>query len=291
MDYKEKITHGKAGFPFSCYHLTQGHIRYRMPFHWHPEHEIVFVREGILDITLNESEYLMKAGDILFISGGTFHTGIPQDCIYECFVFNPGLMIPRDGAGRSLIESIEDGMVVVQPFFSGTEYNGLKNIVHQLSDAAYSVKEGYQFAVTGCILQFLGYIFMQELYSFRDVQSLKSSQYAYSLRNVLYFIETNYSRPVMLSELSEIAGMSSHYFCRYFKKFTRQTPVDYLISYRVNMAAYMLTTTEVPVTEIALGCGFNDVSHFIKTFKKARQTTPKQYRKTCQHAALSFQTT
>jgi len=280
MDYKEKITHGKAGFPFSMYHITKTHPRYHMPFHWHPEHEIVFVREGGLDIVLNEEEYHLQAGDILFITGGTFHSGISHDCVYDCFVFNPDLMIPKNGAGRDRIEKISDGTIRIHPFFSGRYEWEWKEILQNISDAANSASDGGPLVVTGCILQFLGTIFEKKHYAFHDGQSLKSHQNAFSVRTVLYFIENNYSRPITLLELSEIASMSPNYFCRYFKKITRQTPIDYLISYRINMAAYKLAATEAPVTEIALSCGFNDVSHFIKTFKKEKQTTPKQYRKT-----------
>jgi AraC-like DNA-binding protein len=56
------------------------------------------------------------------------------------------------------------------------------------------------------------------------------------------------------------------------------TPFEYLNNYRVEMASRALITTDKPITEIAFSCGFNDLSYFIKTFKKCKGITPKSFR-------------
>ena len=72
--------------------------------------------------------------------------------------------------------------------------------------------------------------------------------------------------------------MSPNYFCRYFRRLTGQTPIDYLITYRLESSCYALRTTDLTVTDIAFSCGFNDVSHFVKMFRKMYGMTPKSYR-------------
>ena len=67
-------------------------------------------------------------------------------------------------------------------------------------------------------------------------------------------------------------------FCRYFKKIAGCSPVEYLIDYRLNMAAYMLITTDDSISDISLACGFNDASHFIKFFRRKKGVTPRNYR-------------
>ena len=57
----------------------------------------------------------------------------------------------------------------------------------------------------------------------------------------------------------------------------RSTPVDYLNYYRIERACHILTTTELPVTEVAYRCGFNDSSYFVKTFRKYMGITPRAY--------------
>ena len=53
--------------------------------------------------------------------------------------------------------------------------------------------------------------------------------------------------------------------------------MDYLNYQRIEHAAYMLSTSHETVTDIAYACGFNDLSYFIKTFKKYKNVTPGQY--------------
>ena len=82
-----------------------------------------------------------------------------------------------------------------------------------------------------------------------------------------------------LGNLAEAADMSPKYFCRFFTEMTGKTPIEYLNYYRIECAAEQLLYTDDLVTDIALNCGYNDLSYFVKTFKKYKAQTPKQFRK------------
>ena len=60
---------------------------------------------------------------------------------------------------------------------------------------------------------------------------------------------------------------------------THRTPIDYLNYYRIERACYQLITTNLSITEIAYASGFNDLSYFIKTFKKYKGNHSKKYLK------------
>ena len=89
----------------------------------------------------------------------------------------------------------------------------------------------------------------------------------------------NYKTQLTLEEIAEVAGMSPKYFCYFFKEMTQKTPINYLNAYRIECAARKLLTTDLSVTDIAYGCGFNDLSYFIKTFKSIKGITPNGLRK------------
>lgn len=90
-----------------------------------------------------------------------------------------------------------------------------------------------------------------------------------------------------LGNLAEAADMSPKYFCRFFSEMTGKTPIEYLNYYRIECAAEQLLYTDDLVTDIALNCGYNDLSYFVKTFKKYKAQTPKQFRKTIIHKEKS----
>jgi AraC-like DNA-binding protein len=96
---------------------------------------------------------------------------------------------------------------------------------------------------------------------------------------VLEYVETHFSEPITLDALAKIVGMNPKYFCRFFSSITQQTPMNYVNYYRIEQAVNLLNNTNMSVTEVGLECGFNDTGHFVKTFKKYKGITPKQFQK------------
>lgn len=98
------------------------------------------------------------------------------------------------------------------------------------------------------------------------------------LRQVTTYIANNYARDLKLTELAQVAGMSSFHFAREFKRLTGTSPHQYLIKYRVGRAKALMTDEELPLTEIGLRSGFSHQSHFTRLFRKVTGTTPHLYR-------------
>ena len=73
--------------------------------------------------------------------------------------------------------------------------------------------------------------------------------------------------------------MNEQYFCRFFKKALGKSPISYLNEYRIKQAMLLLQTTDMPVMDICLDCGFNNLGNFLREFKKNTGLTPLQYRK------------
>ena len=98
------------------------------------------------------------------------------------------------------------------------------------------------------------------------------------LKPVLEYVESHFSQNLSLDQLAGVIGMNAKYFCRFFSQTTQQTPMNYVNRYRVEQAAHMLCGGDLSVTEVGMECGFTDTSHFVKTFKKHKGVTPKQFR-------------
>ncbi len=93
-------------------------------------------------------------------------------------------------------------------------------------------------------------------------------------------VESEAGRPLELKEMAAVAGVSKYHFLRVFRRLTGVTPHRYLISARLRRAALALTSSRLPVLEIALDSGFGDLSTFNKTFRAVFGLTPTQYRDT-----------
>ena len=100
LDYNEKINHGTPDFPMAFYHVDERHPRYNMPFHWHKEMELIRILEGSITISLDSVFLTAHAGDLILIEEGVIHGGTPEHCIYECAVFDAGLLAHTDACKR-----------------------------------------------------------------------------------------------------------------------------------------------------------------------------------------------
>jgi AraC family transcriptional regulator len=98
------------------------------------------------------------------------------------------------------------------------------------------------------------------------------------LRRVTDFIAENFANDISLTELAQVAGMSSFHFAREFKKATGTTPHQYLIRFRVDQAKTLLADHDLALVEVGLRAGFSHQSHFTRLFRRFTGTTPHLYR-------------
>jgi len=84
---------------------------------------------------------------------------------------------------------------------------------------------------------------------------------------------------IYISDLAQLVNMSEDNLFKFFKTLTGKTPIGYINLYRIEMAEGLLRDNHIPLTEICFSVGFDNISYFIKTFKKYKNCTPKEYRK------------
>lgn len=278
LDYQERRPQGTFDFPIAFYHVEQSHPRYDMPCHWHPECEIIRILKGTFVLTAGEHVYHLEAGDLVFLQDGTLHGGTPSDCVYECIVFDMRLLLKNNHICKRQIESIMNHDLLIEQLLPG-EQPALKQVSSMLFNAMHEKYAGYEFMVQGALYQLFGLLLQNNLYTARPEQDSQIHYRLKQLKQVLRYIEEHYAEEITLEDLASLANMNPNYFCRFFRQITQRTPIDYVNYYRIECAGEQLSTTDATITEVALGCGFNDISYFIKTFRKYTGMTPRQYLK------------
>ena len=104
---------------------------------------------------------------------------------------------------------------------------------------------------------------------------------------MISFIQENFAEKLTLEDIADSAAVSTRECLRCFKSSIHQSPMDYLIEYRVRTAKKMLETTDLSITDIALRCGFNSNSYFTKLFHRICGKTPNAYRRQLQELKKS----
>ena len=93
------------------------------------------------------------------------------------------------------------------------------------------------------------------------------------------WLEANAAEPVGLEDAARQAGLSPFHFLRVFREVTGATPHQYLLRLRLARAAKLLSERALPITDVALECGFADLSNFVRTFRRAAGVSPSGFRK------------
>jgi len=92
-------------------------------------------------------------------------------------------------------------------------------------------------------------------------------------------MESNFMYNMKLGEFARLCGRSLTGFKREFQELYKMPPGRWLTQKRLYYARHLLLTTDKNVNEIAYASGFENPSHFIRTFRQAYDLTPLQYRK------------
>ena len=93
------------------------------------------------------------------------------------------------------------------------------------------------------------------------------------------YINNNYASDICAEECADMLHISYSYFARLFRAVMGKTFKEYLVSVRLAKAKSILISTKIPITDVALACGYANLSYFIAEYKKSFGKTPKQARK------------
>ncbi len=273
LAYHENKTHGTFDFPMNSYTV----YGYRTTFHWHHEHELVYVHSGRVTVSSDGEEIKLSSGEVAYISDGIIHGYEPLNAVYTCIVFDFDRLIKPTLTSNARYSQIFSDTKQIQNRFDAD--SGVSLTVAELCRILDEKRSGYELRAVALTLNLYANIIESGLYHTLSEDEIHSRKKVHRIKSVLKLIQENYAEPLTLADLSGEAGMSPEYFCRVFKAVIGRSPIDYLNYYRLQCATEKLRTTDEYVTDIALSCGFADLSYFSKVFKKYNGISAGEYRR------------
>jgi AraC-like DNA-binding protein len=100
----------------------------------------------------------------------------------------------------------------------------------------------------------------------------------YRLRRILDYIAAHVSEDLTLDRLAYLVGMSPHHFASMFRQSTGAPPHQFVLLQRVERAKERLCQPGGSILDVALDVGFNNASHFARTFRRFVGTSPSTFR-------------
>jgi transcriptional regulator GlxA family with amidase domain len=113
----------------------------------------------------------------------------------------------------------------------------------------------------------------------RERSNVRGGLAPWQKRKIERYVRENVDRPLPRDELAAQVSLSTCHFSRVFKETFGESPHAYIIRLRLKLAQELLLSTDEPLGQIALACGFADQSHFTKVFRRGVGETPNVWRR------------
>lgn len=293
---KEIRPHGTKSFPCAIYRTRSVRKGTLVKHHWHDEVEILYFSGGDFRLEINMEQFPVHSECLYFINPGELHSISVEaaGCYEDAVVFSPGILSfdSCDTAQMQLIQPIQKGRMLFprrifpgHPAFASIQ-NSFTEIMHSfgyLFPEESSADSGAvtddltnQLYIKSSLLRILATLSGCRMFTPTEKNSDKRVE---DIKTVLTYIRENYKEKIYVSDLAELVSLNEQYFCRFFKKAIGRSPISYVNEYRIKQSLRLLEETDLPVMDVCLECGYNNLGNFLREFRKQTGTTPLQYRK------------
>lgn len=256
-------------------------------YHAHPEMELMALTGGGGKRTINELTEEFTEYDVVFTPGGIPHCWVldPQLCNDDGMVY--------DWCSQFPVSLIKDIGTMFPEFHEMSQfYMNLRQALKIYGDTASKVIETYKIFhnLSGrqqilSLIELLNLIYEKgeyQLIGFPVLKDINISKPRIRFHIINKLITENYDRPITLKDAADAVEMNPTAFCNAFKTTTGTTFNNFLTTYRLQVAARLLSTTLLNIGEISFKVGFNDLPHFSRTFTKHYHESPSKFRKRSQ---------
>lgn len=279
-DGSEILHYDNPDFPIFCRFnfIPANEILLGTKLHWHEDLELIYVTEGEITQHINGMAITLHAGEGIFINARQVHevTSRDADCRLYCLIFRPTILCSCNFIEEKFVNPVIENEQV--PFLllnsSDDRQKKILELIREIIVA--SQDDDNSISMVKNLLDM-----WNTIYWLADIKNDKVEKNTglMAIKNMIAFIQKEYANPLTIMDICNVGAVGKTKCTELFKKYVRMTPVEYLISYRLETASKLLENTDMNITEIAYDTGFSGASYFAEAFKKRLKCTPLEYRR------------
>lgn len=264
-------------YPYAFHHVDLA--KTDVPWHWHEALEFGLILSGSVKIATAGQVETLTQGEGFFINSNVLASMTKADaCIMDTHLFHPVFLA---GHFKSVFETkyiapvTQNRKLDMLILRGGTKQQ--KEILRKLKElSSLQAQTDVEFQ-TRNLLSEIWLLLLDELNQTQiKTTALKNQD---RILSMIAFIQENFAQKLTLSDIADASAVSTRECLRCFRSAIGQSPMEYLIEYRVQRACRLLETTALPITQIAMQTGWGSSSYFTKMFHQIRGKTPNAYRK------------
>jgi AraC-like DNA-binding protein len=244
--------------------------------HGHDKHRIAAVVDGSGVLSTEQEDIAVRRGDILVLAPEVLHRLRPADQgpppVLVAVEFTPGAVLTP--AEQPLVARVFAGRPVVR--CSPAAAAEALGLLHRIRAEQRSDKAAGAVAVRAYIMSLLVLLYRRRSRDPGRGYGVEAAEA--SVREAKAYMEEHYAEPLRVADLAARVHLGVRQFTARFKRAYGETPIRYLTRLRVAAAQHLLCSTRKGVAEIAREVGYENLSHFYRTFVQHAGVPPGRYR-------------
>ncbi|WP_408028856.1 AraC family transcriptional regulator [Tenacibaculum xiamenense] len=249
-------------------------------WHYHPEIEICFIKQGTGHRIIGDSIQRFQSGDLVLVGSNLPHCWITDKSFNQS---NTKIEVYVIQFPTNLFQSNVKELKQLYSFLVKAQ----KGIFFDINKEPQFLKLLEKLRSKNGLQKYTSLLkLLETMQNATSKETLASSTYILEPNNkteqritlVCNYIQEHYNQAIQLQDLAEIAAMNTSSFSRFFKKKIGKSPINYLNDVRMSVACANLINTKDKVFNIAFDVGFQSVAHFNKLFLNFTGKTPREYR-------------
>lgn len=236
------------------------------------EHTIIFVIQGQKFVHFNDYSYTAQNTHLLFLKRGIYTVSefVPNDVQYESLmIFFTDDFLKNFLLTHHLTTSTASSTPAYLVLPTNDLLNNLKaNFIHYFGKTIDRLDTILQLKLQELLLLLLAGPLKQQVLPF--IQSIVFG----TPPDIEYTVRTHLFHPLSVEDLAKLSNRSLASFKRDFQKQFNAPPKKWINEQRLAHARVLLQNTNKQVSEVAIECGYENIPHFIRSYKKEYNTTP-----------------
>ena len=278
----EEVEGMHSAYPYAFHHVSLNITE--VPWHWHEALEFNLVVEGSVKVCTATQTQVFHKGQGFFINSNVLASMENiENCVLDSHLFHPVFL---SGHFKSVFETKYMNPVTqnrnLELICLREESGQQKQILGKLRQLSRLQADADTEFQTRNLLSEIWRLLLEEIKNADNSIFHAPPKNQDRILTMIAFIQENFAEKITLEEIADSAAVSTRECLRCFKAAIHQSPMDYLIEYRIRTAKKLLETTDLSITDIALQCGFNSNSYFTKLFHRSCGKPPNAYRKELQ---------
>lgn len=271
--------------PVECFVFDASREMFPIKPHWHYFAEFIFMLKGSAEMNCNDKTYIVNEGEFIIMNPSSVHSIFSNQeelPIYAVLKFDLAKFPSTASNALSLTDIFKYARSEnMQIHFDSKSAEDMKcreiffDCINEINNYSY----GFDVILRSQIYRLIFGIVRKWISKGLNIDKCPvNSKDSYGIENITEYIDSHLEDSISVNDIANACHLSYSGFAAKFREQYAMSCKEYILQMRIFKAEEYLLFTDLDLNYISHQIGFSDCSHFIRSFKKYRGITPKQFR-------------